>query len=303
MRSRSRGALLVIVTVLAVPAASAHVPVVGGQSREIDASRSWAFYEELGPGQVDAWSFRAAQGDRLFLQVAVPTGQAQVPVVTLEGPAGAVALAREDLVELEPFTPYASRVVWTFDGPAPASGDYALSVTGGPAHYVLGFGEREVFSVGEWLTVPIVALRVHVWAGASWALLALPYAAGLLAAALAWRDSRAARRPMLFAALAAGLVIGTTLERLVQISLALAAGARPSVGTLAFAVGLAVPSALVALVLWRARRAWAILAAGLAALATWSGLIVGGALALAAGIAIAARGARRASAARGKPQP
>lgn len=272
---------------VAVPLAEAHVPLVGGGERAIDASRSWAFYEDLEPGTQDVWTFHVEMGDPLFLVIGTPARASWTPVVTLEGPSGPIALQRVDAVSLEPFTPYASRESWSLDTPAPAAGEYVLHIGGDGGAYVLGFGLRESFTPQEWLLIPWQALLIHAWQGQPPWLLVLPYALAL-SIALLHRAVRNAAPPML-SRVAAALMFASGLERTAQLLFAVSQGARgPAWGFAVAAVLAAIPVAL-AWATWRSRSPLALIAIAFAAAITWAGLIIGPALALLAGIVAAMR--------------
>lgn len=293
----SSAAACVLLLVATLPVSGAHVPSVDASERSIDASRSWAFYESLAAGQVDTWTFASAKGDTIFLTIGVPAGSAWSPEASLEGPSGPVPLVRADEVSFEPFTPYAARDVWTLEAPAPADGTYTLRVTGGGS-YVLGFGLRESWTPIEWATIPLAALQVHRWEGQPWLLLAAPYALALVGVVLLARVPRA-RAPGALALVAAGLLAGTALERVAQLGLGLAEGARPAAWALVVALVIPALSAGLALAAWRARRAWTLAAIGVGAAAAWSGLLLGPALLLGAAVETARR--KRHLAIRGPP--
>lgn len=277
---RSGGALLALALLL-VGSALAHVPVVSPTDRIIEESdRSWAFYDEAAPGAEHVWSFALDAGDPLLIQVAVPVDASWTPEATLRGPEGEVPLERVDRVTLEPFAPYASREVWSLKADAPASGTYELVVGGEGGRYALGYGLQESFTLREWITVPIEVARVHAWEGRPlwWPL--VPYVLGL--SAVVALIVMGAARPPLLARFAAGMFLGSALDRLIQVGIALASGAQASAGTWALALLLLAPALALSWGAWRARRPVTLLVLALGGLVAWAGFLLGPALSLAA---------------------
>lgn len=269
---------------LALGTAGAHVPDVGGGPKVIDEpGRSWAFYEDLAPGDTHVWTFDLAAGDPLFLQVAVPVHATWRPDARLTGPDGPIALVRADDIGLEPFTPYASRAVWGISHTAPTTGRYRLEVSGEGGPYGLGYGLAESFSAGEWTTIPVQTLRIRAWEGATPWLILAPYALGV-ALPMAMRAARTARPPLLLT-IASGLFLGSAVDRLFRMTTAVAFEAQAGAGAWVLAGVLVVPSLLLAVAAWRGRRTITLAVIGAAGLLLWSGLLLGPALVLAAALA------------------
>lgn len=289
-RARSAAWLLLVVAIALVPVATSHVPVVSAGPREIDASRSWAFYETLPAGEADAWTFEVAKGERLFLLISVPFGNDWRPDARLEGPLGEIPLERVDRIGYEAATPYAARDTWSLDVPAPASGPYVLTIAGEGGKYALGFGLREGFSLYEWVTVPVLALRIHSWEGRPWWALAIPYALSIAAAALIARPTLSAQNVLPRAA--AALFAGGATERLLALAIALAQGASPGAFGYLFTGATIAAGTGIAVLAWRARRPVALLALAITGLASWTGAIVGPVLAGIAGVVATVRWAR-----------
>lgn len=287
-------AVIALVALLAIPLAAAHVPLVGSEHREIDASRSWAFYEELEQGETDVWSFDLQAGERIFILVSVPVGTTWAPDVELTGPTGDVALDATTRIGYEPFTPYASREIVRLDAPAPTTGRYSLVITGSGGPYALGFGIAESFSLTEWITIPYQVLLIHLWQGQSGWLLALPYLVGLVVAFgySALRNHTARAVPQVAAA---GLFLGSGLERALQLGIAGAEGASDVLTAGTLTAILAAVSIALAWGTWRAKNPWALVALGVVSVFLWAGLYVGSLLAISAGIASLALRRRAAS--------
>lgn len=277
--ARLGGALAL--ALLVAGGASAHVPDVQPGSRDLGATdRSWAFYDELAPGETHTWTFDAEEGSALFVAIGVPTGGRWTPQANLTGPTGPVALVQEDKVSLEPFAAYASVDVWRLDVPAPATGTYRLVVGGTGGQYVFGFGLEERFSIGQWVGVPWEMLRIYAWQGLPWWPTALLYLAAVAAVVLFNKPPPAALLPRLGAALFAA----SGADRILHLLFAAAAGAQASWLAWALAIGLAAPAAGLAWGAWRSRRAGTTAALAAGGLALWAGLYVGPAVMLAASI-------------------
>lgn len=267
----------------AFPPALAHVPEVGSPSHVIaEPLRSWAFYEELPTGQRHNWTFHLARGDPLFLNIGVPTGAAWVPLAELRGPGGVIVLQRVDAVTLEPFSPYASREVWSLHRTAPENGTYSLTIAGAGGRYVLGYGLAERFSATQWVTIPVALVGVRVWQGNT-----LWITAGLYAAAVA--GPLMLRRPLTGPAtlgrLAAALFLASGVDRLVQLAVAALQGAQAAPGAWFLGAALALPSLALGATTWRASRPSTLAVAAALGLVAWAGLLVGSVLALAASVA------------------
>lgn len=272
------GGVLALAALIAGGAA-AHVPDVRPGSRDLGATdRSWAFYDELGPGETHTWTFDLTEGSALFVSIGVPTGGRWTPEANLTGPAGPVALVQEDTVTLEPFAAYASVDVWSLDVPAPATGTYQLVVRGTGGHYVFGFGLEERFSIGQWVGVPWEMLRIYAWQGLPWWPTALLYLAAVAAVVFVNKPAPDVLLPKLGAALFAA----SGADRILHVLFAAAAGAQASWAAWTLAIGLAAPAAGLAWGAWRSRRAWTAAALAAGGLALWAGLYVGPAVMLAA---------------------
>lgn len=278
---RCLAASLLVVAMLFAGSAAAHVPEIGPGDRVIDEpDRSWAFYDELAPGDTHTWTFTLNAGDPLFVGISVPLQDAWVPEATLHGPTGNIPLERENEVGFEPATPYTSRDVWSLNEEAPATGTYELTLTGTGGRYAFGYGLAERFTLFEWVTIPIAAAQIHLWEGHPVLLLLLPYIVGLGIAA-AFSPIRAPRRLVLIQ-IVTGLFLGTALERLLHMGLAVGAGAQPPIWAWLFTATFLIPPLVLAAAAGRARRPWALFTIGIIGFLTWSGWLLGPALAIAA---------------------
>lgn len=281
MRPLAAGLLLVGI-LLASASAAAHVPRFGEEQRVIsDTERSYAFFDALPPGGAHTWSFELEEGDLLVASVSVPVGSGWTPDVRLVGPDGEeLALEARDGVMLEVFTPYAGRQVAGLDAQAPATGRYELTVTGEGGAYALGFGRAERFTPLEWALVPYESARIFLWEGRSAAWLVAPYVIGVaVAAGIGGRLVRS------WAGIgAAGLFLGSALERLMRLALAAAARPDASGAEWAFALTLVLPSVALFAAALRARSRLAHAALAALGVVFWAGFFLGPLLSLVAAL-------------------
>ncbi len=280
-----------IFLVIMVGVASAHVPQVGGSDHVIDEpDRSWAFYEELPAGGAHTWTFSLSAGAPLFVSIAVPTRATWTPQVMLEGPVGPVPLLREAAIGFEPFAAYASRGVWSLDTVAPVDGTYRLTVSGEGGRYVLGYGLAERFTLAEWVGIPWEVAKLRAWQGQPGGMVLLPYVVGVvIAAGLALRGPPNPVLPRI----AAGLFLGSALDRMLQIGIAAQAQAQAPAASWILAASIALPALALAWASWRAKRTWALIAIGLVGLVTWAGFLVGPVAVLLAAVLRVPRAVRR----------
>jgi hypothetical protein len=280
-----------------------------------DAVKSWSFYDTLGTGGATYYRLSLAAGQRLrlgtftplagsftpsmvLMSPSLPAADRVPPGVTVPGGMGAVVVEgdRPGQASYEPFAPSANYHTASVDRPVDADATYLLAVyeaanRSGPVGVTVGSAES--FSLAEYLLVPFDLVRTHVWAGQHPLVAVGPFFLTLLVGgAVVGRRRREARswsleRLVIFGA---GLtVLGSGANTAVQMGLALARTG-PTAGALVTAVFVVVPVACGGWALWLARRRAGgftirtrvgLAVAGLAALATWAGFLVGPALLLA----------------------
>jgi hypothetical protein len=202
----------------------------------------------------------------------------------------------------EPFSPstFIGLADETLDTPTP--GKYYLVVyeqsdapTGG--HYGLAIGDRETYTIDEWILIPFNLMTIYQWEGQSLGLVLTPMITTLIVGIIlvTWRfkKKRNLPNPMAWLGAIAGLTfIGTAATTLYQM---LAAATRVTLGaealvTLIFAiVPLVIGLATLRLSVKHSDKAslkkrifYAIL--GFAALFMWAGLIIGPILAILASV-------------------
>lgn len=317
---------LAFLALLALPAAAAHTPLGPGENESLaaatlveDPTKSWAIYGEIHEGgEAQYFRFAMPQGERIYVQLFIPTDPASlgfVPGLVLmgpglaaqgtvpeyvEAPADTAAIAvdgvRPARATFEPFSPGAFLELAVIDTPAPESGTYYVAVhapdRGG--RYGIAIGFREAFTVTEWIGTPLALLGIYAWQGESIAFILLPIVATFaVALPLVWRRWTPRRSPTAWAATAAGILFLAS-GALVLTQLAYAA-TQADAGLQALVAGtLATISLLLGFFTLRLalrtdgepdRRTRVRLATyGVIALVAWSGFVVGPAIALVAAV-------------------
>jgi hypothetical protein len=316
-----------------VSSAMAHAPLGSGDNESIDkatvipdATKSWAIYAELhSDGDAQYYTFNITTGQKIHVMLFKSmrseefgftprlvmigpniTEQGTIPTyVNVTIPSGAharVVEPKEPTATYEPFSPSSFNSLSDETIDSPVEGTYYVVVyeqsstpTGG--HYGLAIGDRETYTIDEWILIPFNLLRIYQWEGQSLALVLTPMIAAIIVGIIliTWRFKKQCNlgNPMAWLGVIAGLTfIGTAATTLYQM---LAAATRVAVGaealiTLIFAI---VPLAigLVTLKLSvkdsdkasvKKRICYVIL--GFAALFMWAGLIIGPILAIVASV-------------------
>jgi hypothetical protein len=327
MSSRRAVGVLVCVALLAAPVL-AHVPGTvenndspGTAYYVSDPAKSWAFYDGLEEGGVAYYQVRLDAGERLRVSLSTPSAGEFTPSVVLLSDrfetatdvppwvsvpngwgAEVVAGERPGEADYEPFAPSSAYQTVAIDRRVEEGGTYMLAVyeperRAGQVGVAVGYEER--FTPVEYATVPIALVDVRLWSGQHPLVVFGPLLAvlGVGVASIRPRWSRW-RRPWLQSALsvAALLYIGSAVGTAVQMAFALSqTGWTPAALVTA---GYVLVPLLAGRWLFRTARESdfalptrtraALVVAGLVGLATWGGLVVGPAIALAAALTPAA---------------
>jgi len=196
--------LLISIDFLLIPAL-AHVPSFesGGKSLETatpvekpDISK--VLYGKISAGELIYYSFKVDKGERIVLGLTIPVGQGKqgfTPDLILLGPGltneGKVPMNLEipkgygvkvysgnlsNGPEYEEFTPSAFYTVASHDLIAPENGTYyvVVSSTTEGGNYGVVIGYKEIFTLMEWISIPLNQLKVYLWEGQSLVMILSP---------------------------------------------------------------------------------------------------------------------------------
>jgi hypothetical protein len=192
--------------IFSVPSAIAHSPLISAENRGFndsmfisDPTKSWAIYGELHEGrEVDYYRFEIEKGQKIFISLMKPVedkgfmpgfvlmgpgfnNQGNIPG-HVEQPEGTKAIVvsgvQPEEATYEPFTPGSFYQLAQLDIPAPESGNYYVAVFGSnrSGHYSLAIGEREDFSLTEWILIPVRLISIYQWEGQGLLLIFSPIA-------------------------------------------------------------------------------------------------------------------------------
>jgi hypothetical protein len=202
----------------------------------------------------------------------------------------------------EPFSPGVSAYVTDLTIDNASAGQYYLVVyeasnnpTGG--HYGLAIGDRETYTIDEWILIPYNLIGIYQWEGQNLALILAPMAVTVIVGVIlvAWRQRKHNdfANPMAWLGSIAGLTfLGTSVSTFYQL---LFCATQVSVGleaiiTIVFAIiPLIIGILTLRLALKRSqtssiRKRVYFVILGVAALFSWAGLIIGPILAFAAAL-------------------
>jgi hypothetical protein len=320
-----------IVAILAVclfiPSVLAHAPLGTQDNESIDTAtvipdptKSWALYAELhSDGEPQYYTFNISEGQTidLLMYKSLRSQDADFePTLVLMGqtfnatsgvpskitvPAGYNAEIIHPIAtqaSYEPFSPGVLGYVANLTITDAASGQYYMAVyeasdnpKGG--NYGIAIGDRETYTIDEWVLIPYNLLSIYQWEGQSLTLILAPMVATLIVGIIlvAWKQRKQHNlaSPMAWLASIAGLTfVGTAASTLYQI---LFCAAQVPVGTeviitLVFAI---IPLILGLLTLRLAlrtspsksiRKRVYFVVLGVAALFIWAGYIIGPILAI-----------------------
>jgi hypothetical protein len=315
--------VFVLVSLAFMPKVFGHAPLVPGSNESLatatvvsDPSKSWAVYAELHEGgEAQYYRFDIGEGQRIHVSLLkstapddgdfVPGFVLMGPKVTSQGtvpeyveiPEGAGSMVVEGKnptrATYEAFAPSAFYQLADLELDAPSSGAFYVAVyensRGG--HYGLAVGDRESFTLSEWILTPLSIISIREWSGQSLPLVFAPAAAvfvvGIATVISRRRTTGSPRTLFQWTEAAAGLLFlasGFTVITQMLLALTLAPLGLDAIVTIVLAVipiimGIfAIRFALRKTVNVRTRVSVAIL--GLLALFAWAGFIVGPILAI-----------------------
>ena len=326
MRALAAGLCVAVLLVLLAPAATAHAPLGSGSNESLATAtripaptQSWAIYADLhGGGEAQYYVIDKSRGERIHASLLTTTAPEEAnftPGLVLMGPglgsrgfvpafvevpAGAAVISvngsRAPHATYEAFAPSSYVQLTDIVLDAPTNGTYYVAVQdaarGGP--YGLALGDRESFTLSEWLLMPFSLLSVYTWEGQTLPIVLLPAMATLATGlGLLVRRHRAGkpRDAAGWTGAVAGLLfLGTGATVLSQMILSIAQSSLDALAivTLVFAmIPILLGTLMLRLVLRnrgrpavRNRVYLSIL--GVSALFAWAGFVVGPVLAIAA---------------------
>jgi hypothetical protein len=228
-----RGAYLAIIVLIlsalslssVTQEAAAHSPTFPGDNTSLanatlidNPSKSWAVYTHLEEGTAQYYAVDLSAGDRLYLNLIVPTNEKGTDFIpdmavlgpftdrngtlpsTVDVPSGygwiTVTSTVPDKATYESFSPSAFMNLATLDEPVPGNGRYYVVVFQDPemapvhGNYGLAVGYVESFTVPEFILLPFSLLNVYQWEGQFLLQVFIPMMAAFLIALLGlfwWR--------------------------------------------------------------------------------------------------------------------
>jgi hypothetical protein len=328
---KQTAALLMLIVILLslslAPSVLGHAPLGTGDNEKIstatvipDPTKSWALYSALNSdGDPQYYTFNVTPGQRIhvmLLKSMSSTEKMFLPMFVILGPQiqkqgtpiEKVTIPPEDSWQVissqhpaatyEPFSPSSFYALSETAFNAPASGQYyvvvyenSTSPTGG--HYGLAIGDRESYTLDEWVLLPLNLLSIYQWEGQSLVGIIAPMIAiviiGMILVAWRLRIKCQIGNPFSWVGALAGLVlIGSGADTLLQMIIALFATkvAAEALVTLIFAI-LPIALGLLALRLSLLNqgkigirgRAYLVII-GVASLFLWAGIFIGPILAV-----------------------
>ena len=309
----------------------AHAPLGTGDNESIDKAtvvpdptKSWALYSQLNSdGDAQYYTFNVTAGQKIHvtmfksmspedatfnprLVIIGPdvAAQGDIPTKITIPPGSNARLVSQTqpTPTYEPFSPstFTGLADETLDTPTPGTfylAVYEQSDAPRGGHYGLAIGDRETYTIDEWILIPFNLITIYQWEGQNLALILTPMIAALIIGIIliTWRFKKQCNlaNPMAWLGAIAGLTfIGTAATTLYQM---LAAATRVAVGaealiTLIFAiVPLAIGLVTLRLSVKDSDRASVkkrvyLVILGFAGLFMWAGLIIGPTLAIVASV-------------------
>jgi hypothetical protein len=234
----------------------AHAPLGTGDNESInkatvipDPTKSWALYSALNSdGDPQYYTFNITAGQTIHVTIykstrnqdinfkprliiigsnVAPKGEIPSKITVPSGLSAQLLNQTEPTPTFEPFSPgtFIGLADTTLDNPTP--GKYYLvvfeqsnSTAGG--NYGLAIGDRETYTIDEWILIPLNLMNIYQWEGQSIALILTPMIATLVVGIVlvAWRLRKQCdlANPMAWIGAIAGFTfIGTSTSTLFQL--------------------------------------------------------------------------------------
>jgi hypothetical protein len=323
--------VLIAIFFLAIPLVMAHAPL-GTQNNESidtattipDPTKSWALYSELNSdGDAQYYTFDISSDQTIHVlmykslrpedtnfnpvliligQNVNATGDIPTKITVPSGYNAQLIHSTIPQIAYEPFSPGILAYVTDLTIDNATAGKYYLAVyeessnvSGG--HYGIAIGNRETYTIDEWIIIPLNLISIYQWEGQSLSLILAPMIATLIVgiSLVTWRFKKlcALANPQAWVGAIAGLTFigtgATTLYQMLSAATHVAIGAEALI-TLIFAI---VPLAIGLITLMISvkisdktpmkKRIYYIVL-GVAALFMWAGLIIGPILVIVASV-------------------
>ena len=318
----------IVSMLLALPTVQAHTPTTAGENESLDTAKiindptkSWAIYAELHEGgEAQYYKFDLEAGQTILVELFIPTDPSLgdfTPSFVLMGhdiessgvvpdfvevPEGEGALVvngiKPDQATFEPFSPGSFYTLAKIVMDAPSTDTYYVAVfepsQGG--RYGLAIGEREAFTIDEFILIPINVIMVHQWEGQNVALIFTPLivtvVVGYALIFWRWRPLRSLKLIEWAGSLAGLIFLGTGAMAFTQMAIALTAAPAGAelIVTVMFAIFPIILGIVTLLAALRPERRTIIrtriylVILGILALFAWTGLIVGPVMAFVASV-------------------
>lgn len=167
----------IILILVLIGLVTGHVPEFDeGEITYIDnLENTQVFYGEIEKGVPKEFQFQGDSGSDIRLSIITPSKYV-LPSILLSGPISDVESAditvkgtvSKDMV-FEPFAPSSYYQGATLETVIEKPGTYAIFIQDkeNPGKFGLVVGYKEAFSLYEWITVPLMTIRIHQWEGQS----------------------------------------------------------------------------------------------------------------------------------------
>ncbi len=187
---------IIIGLFLVLQSTQGHVPVGGEPGNTLESAfeikdplKSWVLYHDLHePGEAHYYKLQMEAEDRLRLVLNLPIELKSSnfrPILILIGPGLTNSTPAPDYLEIptgsgyvmydahtphleyEGFTPSAFLEILDIDTTVPETGVYYLAIYSSlkAERYSLAIGFQEVFTLEEWILVPLDVITIHQWEG------------------------------------------------------------------------------------------------------------------------------------------
>jgi hypothetical protein len=309
---------IIIGLFLILQSTQGHVPVAGEPGDTLESAfeikdplKSWVLYHDIHePREAHYYKFQMEAEDRLRLVLNLPIELKSSdfrPILILTGPGLINSTPAPDYLEIptgsgyvmydvhtphleyEGFTPSAFLKILDIDTTIPETGVYYLAIYSSleAERYALAIGFQEVFTLEEWIFVPLDVISIHQWEGQNLFFILSPWivtlGVGIIYYSKRGEDLGIERDPLTWIGISSGLLfIGSAFALIFQMVWALLQ-VPPNILIFATIIFTIIPAILGITTLRTIRSGWnnninntlkLALISGIA-IVTWAGLIIG----------------------------